>query len=180
MAGEGQGPGPSVPPKKRKGLQRLLKGKGGLPGLHRASVDPIRRAALLNESQRNLNVPAAVRGGGATAPACHVTAAPGVLYALCDINSDTQRPGSVAICAAVGSFRDAHLSCNMRYRGSMLCRLLHCQDDGVRQSGAALRQRKGLLHYHEVVMLQTAVPSAWRWQVSVGGPLISDMQKNAA
>ena len=56
-----------MPPKKRKGLQRLLKGKGGLPGLHRASVDPIRRAALLNESQRNLNVPAAVRGGGVTA-----------------------------------------------------------------------------------------------------------------
>jgi hypothetical protein len=73
MAGEGQGPGPSVPPKKRKGLQRLLRGKGGLPGLHRASVDPIRRAALLNESQRNLNVPAAVRGGGAPAPACRLT-----------------------------------------------------------------------------------------------------------
>jgi uncharacterized metal-binding protein len=58
MAGEAQGPGPSVPPKKRKGLQRLLKGMK--PGSHRASVDPIRRAALLNESQRNLNVPAAV------------------------------------------------------------------------------------------------------------------------
>ena len=62
-----------MPPKKRKGLQRLLKGKGGLPGLHRASVDPIRRAALLNESQRNLNVPAAVRGSGAPAPACRLT-----------------------------------------------------------------------------------------------------------
>lgn len=60
MAGE-EGPGPSVPPKKRRGLQRLLKGKkGGAPGLVRASVDPIRRAALLNESQRNLNVQASV------------------------------------------------------------------------------------------------------------------------
>lgn len=55
-----------MPPKKRKGLQRLLKGKKpGPAGLHRASVDPIRRAALLNESQRNLNVLAAVSAAAA-------------------------------------------------------------------------------------------------------------------
>ncbi len=59
MAGGSEGPSGS--PKKRKGLRKLLPRshkKHGPALLHRASVDPIRRAALQQESQRSLQVQA--------------------------------------------------------------------------------------------------------------------------
>lgn len=59
MAGGSEGPSGS--PKKRKGLRKLLprsRKKHGPALLHRASVDPIRRAALQQESQRSLQVQA--------------------------------------------------------------------------------------------------------------------------